>query len=91
MGMAGMLDCANNFHNKYRTKECRVCCKVDDESHRINDCIVYSNVNLYYSRLKFDFGSVYSTNEKTLGRAETVIREIWSLDNGKNCARTSLE
>ena len=35
------------------------------------------------ARLKFDFGSIYSENEITLGRAETVIREIWSLDKGK--------
>ena len=91
MGMSGMLDCANNFHNKYRTKECRECCKVDDESHRINDCVVFKDVNLYHSRLKFDFNSVYSENELTLDRAETVIRSVWILDNGKNSVRTSLE
>ena len=91
MGLAGMLDCAKNFHHKYRTIECKDCMKIDDESHRINDCIKYKHVNLYYSRLKFDFKSICSANKTTLDRAETVIRAIWALDNGKNCVRTCTE
>ena len=91
MGMAGMLDCANNFHSKYKTKECKECHKIDDESHRINDCIIYERVNLYHSRLKIDFDCIYSNKNTTLDRMETVIRAIWALDNGKNYTRIDVE
>ena len=36
MARSGMLDCANNYRNKYRTTQCKECNKTYDENHRIN-------------------------------------------------------
>ena len=91
MGMAGMLDCANNFHYKYKTKNCKECQKIDDEMHRINDCVLYKHVNLFNSRYKFDFQSIYSDEKTTLDRVETLIRSIWTLDHGKNVIPLDVE
>jgi hypothetical protein len=31
-----MLDCANDFENKYGSKKCDLCRVINDEIHRIN-------------------------------------------------------
>ena len=47
MAQYGMLECANNYANKYGSKMCRECQAVDDEDHRINYCVKYRAVNGY--------------------------------------------
>ena len=47
MGMSGMLDCANNFHFRYKRKTCKQCGEIDDESHRINYCVNFKTTDLY--------------------------------------------
>ena len=63
MGMSGMLDCANNFHFKYKRKTCDLCSEIDNESHRINHCKKYAYMNLHNSELKFDFSTIYSSEQ----------------------------
>ena len=46
VGRAGMLQCANNFSTKYKTKTCTDCGVTDDESHRINDCVRWEMINM---------------------------------------------
>ena len=84
MGMSGMLDCAANFHFKYKRKTCDVCLVLDDESHRINHCKKFSYMNLCESELKFDFRKIYSKDHCDVDKAEYVIRQLWDLSNGKN-------
>ena len=84
MGMSGMLDCANNFHFKYKRKSCDVCKVIDDESHRINHCKKFAHINLYNSELKFDFQTIYSDKRSDVDKVEYVIRQLWDLSNGKN-------
>ena len=84
MGMSGMLDCANNFHFKYKRKTCNECGEIDDESHRINYCVKYQATNLYFSNTKFDFNSIYLNSKDALDRAEYVILHLWDVKNGKN-------
>ena len=84
MGMAGMLDCAANFHYKYKRKICDVCLVLDNESHRINYCKKFEHNNLYHSEHKFDFQKIYSDNPSDVDKAEYVIRQLWDLSNGKN-------
>ena len=45
MGRYGMLDCKTNYAVKYGGKNCLDCNMLDDEAHRINDCVKYSSVN----------------------------------------------
>ena len=87
MGLCGMLECAYNYSHKYRTKMCDACKEVDDESHRINYCLKWRNVNLYDCSLKIDFSMIVSNQPETLDRLGFVIQKIWDLDNGKNIMR----
>ena len=84
MGMSGMLDCANNYHFKYKSKTCNECKEIDDESHRINYCKKYAYINLFESDLKFDFCNIYSEEKEEVDKVEYVIRHLWDLSNGKN-------
>ena len=88
MGISGMLDCAKNFHYKYKTKNCKFCHVVDDENHRINHCKVYADSNLYNSNLKFDFSCIFSQDREKLDKVEHVILSLWDLNNGKNKMKT---
>ena len=84
MGMSGMLDCRNNFHHRYMTKNCDMCLVLDNEAHRINECRKYQEINLYFSDMKFDFQCIYSNDKEILDRTEQVILSLWDLYNDKN-------
>ena len=84
MGMSGMLDCAKNFHLKYKRKICEICKVIDDASHRINHCGKFNDVNPFNSKHKFDFQSIYPDNKCDVVKAEYIIRQLWDLSNGKN-------
>ena len=88
MGISGMLDCAKNFHFKYKTKICKACHVLDDEDHRINSCKLYASMNLYYSHVKFDFSCIFSNEKQVLDKVEHVILSLWDLTNGKNKMKT---
>ena len=84
MGRYGMLTCANNFSKGYGTKNCDICGVVDDESHRINWCQKWKDVNRYHNDEKVAFDDIYSGDvEKCLSVVNSVL-SIWDLRNGKN-------
>ena len=91
MGMSGMLDCANNYHFKYKTKNCNTCKVIDDESHRINECEKFSYINLCDSGVVFDFNKIYSEERNDVDKAEYVIRHLWDLANGKNHVKPPID
>ena len=84
MARYGMLDCRNNYERKYKTKLCPECKVLDNEGHRINDCIVWKRTNLYSSETKVDFEGVHSSDPETLSLMAMVIIELWDIANGKN-------
>ena len=84
MSMFGMLDCATNYKHGYGGENCRQCNVVDDESHRINDCIKYKEWNLFCSRYKYDFHTIFSNDDECVDRTIEVVNHIWDLTNGKN-------
>ena len=87
MGRAGMLQCANNFSTKYKTKDCNDCGVVDDESHRINHCIRWRAINLGESGEKIDFGDINTDDAVKCRAVLEIIISIWDLANGKNDMR----
>ena len=91
MGMSGMLDCANNYHFKYKTKNCNICEVIDDESHRINECKKFSYINLCDSGVVFDFNKIYSEERNDVDKAEYVICHLWDLANGKNHVKPPMD
>ena len=89
MARAGMLECANNYKNKYMKSKCTKCKVKDDETHRINDCILYRNTNNYDNNNKFDYNLVYSENPEDMKKAAKKILGIWDLANGKNSMKSA--
>ena len=89
MARSGMLECAANYKNKYRTKSCGECSTTDNECHRINECKKYAGTNNYQSNQQFDYNLVYSdTTEDLVAAAETILN-VWDLANGKNKMRNT--
>ena len=86
MGRYMMLDCANNFENKYGSKKCDVCNVIDDEIHRINYCPKWESINYCDNdeQAKIDFSLIYSDKKSDLEETADVILSIWDLKNGKN-------
>ena len=84
MGRAGMLQCANNFYTKYKTKNCNDCGVIDDESHRINDCTRWRAINLKESHEKIIFDDIYTGDADKCQAVLAKIIGIWDLANGKN-------
>ena len=84
MSMFGMLDCAKNFKSGNGGNGCRTCGVVDDENHRINQCVRFRHFNLYQSPVKYDFCTIYSEDEDAVVRTIDVIMHVWNLENGRN-------
>ena len=91
MGRYGMLQCAANFSMGYGGKNCSKCGVIDNEDHRINNCKVWSDINLFSSSQKIDFSLLYSEDEKESLVVIERILMMWDLGNNKNCMRTDTE
>ena len=87
MGRYGMLQCAANFSMGYGGKNCRQCGVIDDEQHRINNCEVWKDVNLFTSNEKINFKLLYSEDEQESLPIVEKILEMWDLGNNKNCMK----
>ena len=88
MGRFGMLQCAANFSSGNGGKTCKTCCVIDDESHRINDCPLWKETNLYDSQEKIDFTLINSRDMKDTMRVIEIILRMWDLGNGRNSMRS---
>ena len=84
MARYGMLDCAANYHGRYRTKLCEECGVTDNEDHRINSCRKWENVNLYGTEYNINFDIVFSNNIDELRQMSGCLNCIWNLENGRN-------
>ena len=87
MGRYGMLQCAANFSMGYGGKNCRQCGVIDDEQHRINNCEVWKDVNLFTSNEKINFKLLYSEDERESLPIVEKILEMWDLGNNRNCMK----
>ena len=79
MSMFRMLKCATNFKNNYQTENCSICLVPDNESHRINHCIRYKEINLCESSLKVDFDCIYSHDENAINCIIDAVCTLWDL------------
>ena len=89
MGRFGMLDCKVNFSKGYGGKMCGECRVLDDESHRINDCLTYRNVNLVDSDDRIDFSMIHSEDEEQIAKVVKVILSMWDLEYGRNSIKVA--
>ena len=90
MGRYGMLKWANNFSHGHGTRNCDVCNVVDDESHRMNECIKWGGINLADKTEKISFNDIYLDDYHRCLAVVVLILSIWDLENGKNEMRRSM-
>ena len=90
MGRYGMLKCASNFRNGFGTDKCDKCNVVDDESHRINHCKKWQNINRFEDSEKIIFTDIFSNDTEKCLAVVQVILSVWDLGNGKNEMRQTM-
>ena len=88
MARYGMLDCAANYHGKYKTKICEECKVIDNEDHRINHCKRWEGINLYGTDFTLNFNSVFSNDLGEIHQTSSRLGSIWNIQNGKNEMRS---
>ena len=76
----GMLECGNNFKGSHHDI-CRECKIVDNESHRLNYCTKYRNINQCDCDVKIDFQLIYSNDIIVLREIVPEIAKTWNLRN----------
>ena len=77
LARSGMLECGKNFKGTIPEK-CRTCESIDDENHRLNDCITFRDTNFYDSETKVDFHKIYSNDIETLREIIPIIQKVWN-------------
>lgn len=84
MARYGMLACGKNYKNQYGGTQCRSCDKIDDENHRINECINFKEINWLNMNEKINFENIYLDDVNILKELAGNIRKLWTLSYGKN-------
>ena len=84
MAKFGMLDCGSNFANKYGGKLCKSCGTIDDEKHRINECVVYESINRVNCDTRVEFDDIYSKSVEKVMNVVKCVLSIWDLERSKN-------
>ena len=90
MGRYGMLKCRANFSSSFKDKNCPKCKSIDDVNHRMNNCILFRNINLFDSNDKVDYSLIYSDDLNDVLKVVTVILKMWDLGFGKNDMRDQI-
>ena len=73
----GMLECGQNFKGSMNSS-CRACKVVDDESHRLNDCILYRTQNGPVLTPHVNFDDIYSSDHTVLSNVMSSIERLWN-------------
>ena len=81
MARFGMLECGKNYGGSLH-KQCGMCKSVDDENHRLNTCIRWTETNLHKSNTKTDFNQIYLNDHEVLKKLIETIQRVWNTKNG---------
>ena len=84
MARYGMLNCGVNFSRGYGGKNCEKCGTVDDENHRINNCVTFKDINLYKCQDNLDFNQIYSDDLNSIMKVIEMILKMLDLECGRN-------
>ena len=87
MGRYGMLQCAANFSNGYGGKNCKNCVTIDNESHRINVCPLWRDINLCNVQESLDYSLIHSEAETEITKIVEMIISMQDLGNNRNAMR----
>ena len=65
LGRNRMLTCGRNF-KATMSEICKECNEIDDEDHRLNECLLWSDTNFRENAIKPKFNEIFSENDATL-------------------------
>ena len=71
-----MLECGKNFKGN-KPEICSLCNEIDDENHRLNDCVKFRDINFYDSDIKVDFQRVFSNDIEILREILPSIQRVY--------------
>ena len=77
MARYGLLECGKNFKGTL-TEICDRCHSIDDENHRLNDCIKWKATNLYEKGIKVNFVNIYSEDIEEIRVVLTHVTKVWN-------------
>ena len=79
-----MLQCGQNYKGTM-SDTCEQCQSLDDESHRLNDCMKWQEINNYSSVTKPNFNNIFSEDTSVLSHIIEQIEKTWDMrfTNGK--------
>ena len=86
IAQSGMLECGKNFRATI-PETCSKCMLLDDENHRMNECLNWNHLNSLGGGSKIDFHDVYSSDPHKLSVVIDRIRCVWELSLGKGTMR----
>ena len=73
----GMLDCGTNYKGT-KPEICSQCNVIDNEDHRLNNCIKYRNINQYDCNEKVNFKKIFSNDIEVLREIIPIIQRVWN-------------
>ena len=73
-----MLVCGKNFKGTM-SEICHECNTIDNESHRLNECTLWNEINFKESEIKPKFDDIFSENQHILDEITEKIETTWEL------------
>ena len=86
LARCGMLECGKNFKGTV-PEICRKCGEEDDESHRLNRCVLWKHLNFSETAEKIDFGTIYDNDYEKLSPVIKSIQNVWEMHCGSGSMR----
>ena len=78
----GMLVCGKNFRGTINYI-CPICNTIDNEEHRLNECVNYESINYSNSDEKIPFETIYSDDQVVLKTIFERINKVWNVKTGR--------
>ena len=85
----GMLDCGTNYKGT-KPEICSQCNVIDNEDHRLNNCIKYRNINQYDCNEKVNFKKIFSNDIEVLREIIPIIQRVWNCKTAHGTIAISL-
>ena len=82
MARFGMLECGKNFKGTMK-EMCATCDAIDNEEHRLNECVSFRSTNYLDSDDKIPFHTIYSDDTENVRAIFSRIWNVWNVTNGR--------
>ena len=83
----GMLECGMNFKGTLDS-QCLTCNTINDEEHRLNNCMRLKEINFCDSIDKIPFNTIHSTDIQQLRVVISRISQVWNIKTGHGSMNT---